>query len=233
MFHVVCFVENRVVDFGFFLFFEVDELCVAAVFEVRDAVVIPAVLVITDEFSFGVCRKCRFASAAESQHECAFAVSTFVCAAVKRKNAAFRKVVVHNCEHKFFAASEVCRAENDTHRIFVVHNYRHVARFVLVYHSDAVSVFFLVKFVVGKNQKREFFIPENAFFDSFGNCSEHIVCKKRCESSVGDRSNRKSIACIGADDSVGYEEHVFFGKSGNCIFKKHVESFLAYRKVVR
>ena len=48
---------NGVVDIRFALLVEVDDFCVAAAFVVEDTVVIPAVLVITDEESLRICRK--------------------------------------------------------------------------------------------------------------------------------------------------------------------------------
>ncbi len=46
-----------VVDVGFAIFVEVDNLGIAATFEVEHAVVIPTVFVVTDEETFGVGRQ--------------------------------------------------------------------------------------------------------------------------------------------------------------------------------
>ena len=44
-----------IVDVGLGLFAQVDDLCVAAAFEVEDAVIVPAMLVVTYERTFGIC----------------------------------------------------------------------------------------------------------------------------------------------------------------------------------
>ena len=48
---------DGVVDIGLGLGVEVDDLGVAAALEVEDALIVPAVLVITDEKSLGICGK--------------------------------------------------------------------------------------------------------------------------------------------------------------------------------
>ena len=54
--------SDGTVDIRFRLFVEVDDLSVATAFEVEDTVVVPAVLVVTDEETLRVCRKGSLAS---------------------------------------------------------------------------------------------------------------------------------------------------------------------------
>ena len=49
---------DRIVDIRFRILVQVDNLCVASTFEVEYSVVIPAVLVITDQKTLRVCGKC-------------------------------------------------------------------------------------------------------------------------------------------------------------------------------
>ncbi len=48
---------DGVVDVRFRLLVEVDDLCIAAAFEVEYSFVVPAVLVVTDKKTFRICRK--------------------------------------------------------------------------------------------------------------------------------------------------------------------------------
>ena len=45
---------DRVVDVRLGILIEVDDLCIAAAFEVEDAVIVPAVLVVADQQALGV-----------------------------------------------------------------------------------------------------------------------------------------------------------------------------------
>ena len=45
---------DSTIDVWFRLFVEVDNLCIAATFKVEDALVIPSVLVVTDEFTLRI-----------------------------------------------------------------------------------------------------------------------------------------------------------------------------------
>ncbi len=93
---------DGVVDVGFAVFVEVDNLGVAAAFEIEDAVVVPAVFVIADEQTLGVGRKCGFACSAEAEEDGGvFAFHIGVGAAVHRSDAAQRQEVVHHREHTF------------------------------------------------------------------------------------------------------------------------------------
>ena len=52
--------SDRIVDIRLRLFVQVDNFCIAAALEVEYSVVVPAVLVITDQKTFRVCGKCCF-----------------------------------------------------------------------------------------------------------------------------------------------------------------------------
>ena len=66
---------DSIVDIWLRLFVQVDNLCIAAAFEVEYAVVIPAVLVITDQKTFRVCGKsCLTCSGKSEEDSCVLAV---------------------------------------------------------------------------------------------------------------------------------------------------------------
>jgi len=50
--------SDCIVDIRLRILIKVDNLCVAATFEVEYAVIIPAVFIITDQQTLGICRQC-------------------------------------------------------------------------------------------------------------------------------------------------------------------------------
>src|SRR5699024_1557432 len=99
---------DRVVDIRLRLFVQVDNFCIAAAFEVEYAVVIPAVLVITDQKTFRVCGKsCLTCSGKSEEDSCVLAVHICVCRAVHGSDALQRQIVVHHGEHTFLHFSAV------------------------------------------------------------------------------------------------------------------------------
>ena len=75
---------DGVVDIGLLLLGEVDALGIAAAFEVEDAVIGPAVLVVTDELAVGIGGQGGLAGAAEAKEHGAVAVMADVGRAVHR-----------------------------------------------------------------------------------------------------------------------------------------------------
>ena len=88
------------VDIGLALLVKVDNLSVAATLEVEDAVIVPAVLVVTDEKTFRVSREGSLACAGETEEDSSvLALFVSVGRAVHRSDALLGKIVVHHGEH--------------------------------------------------------------------------------------------------------------------------------------
>src|SRR5699024_7692788 len=99
---------DRVVDIRLGIFVQVNNLCIASAFEVEDTVVIPAVLVVTDEKSLRVCGKCCLSCSGKSEEDCCIlAVHICVCRAVHGSDALQRQIVVHHGEQTFLHLSAV------------------------------------------------------------------------------------------------------------------------------
>src|SRR5699024_2709616 len=97
-----------IVDVRLGLFVQVDNFCVASAFEVEYSVVIPAVLVITDQKTFRVCGQSCFTCSGKAEEDCCvFTVHIGVCGAVHGSDALQRQVVVHHREHTFLHLSAV------------------------------------------------------------------------------------------------------------------------------
>ena len=83
-----CVTFDCVVDVRFRFIIQVDNFCVASTFEVEYAVVIPAVLVITDQQTFRVCRQCSLTCSGQTEEDCCvLAVHVCVCGAVHGSDA--------------------------------------------------------------------------------------------------------------------------------------------------
>ena len=93
---------DGVVDVGFAFLVEVNNLGIAAAFEVEHALVVPAVFVVADEETFGVGGKGGLACTAEAEEDGGvLAVHVGVGRAVHRGDAFQGQVVVHHREHTF------------------------------------------------------------------------------------------------------------------------------------
>ena len=90
---------DSVVDFRLMLFLEVDSLCIAAALDIEDAVCRPAVLVITDELSCGVCGERCLACAGETEEYGGIACFADICGAVHGEKSLLGKNIVHNGEY--------------------------------------------------------------------------------------------------------------------------------------
>ena len=105
---------DGVIDIGFGLLVQVDDLGIAAALKVEDAVVVPAVLVIADEQTLRVGRKRGLARAGEAEEDGGvLAVHVGVGRAVHGSNALQGKVVVHHREHALLHLTAVPGVDDD------------------------------------------------------------------------------------------------------------------------
>ena len=101
---------RRSVDLGLGLRGQPDDLRVAAAFEVEDAVVRPAVLVVADQMPLGIGGERRLAGARKPEEHRHAAVVADVRRAVHRHHAAQRQPVVHDGEDRLLDLARVVRA---------------------------------------------------------------------------------------------------------------------------
>ena len=106
--------SDGTVDIRFRLFVEVDDLSVATAFEVEDTVVVPAVLVVTDEETLRIGRKGGLASSRKTEEDSGvLTVLIGVCRAVHRSDTLKWEEVVHHREHTFLHLSTIpCIEDN-------------------------------------------------------------------------------------------------------------------------
>ena len=131
---------DRIVDIRLGLFIQVDYLGIASTFKIEDAVVIPAMLIVSNQKTFWICRKCCFSGSGKSEEDCCiFTVHISVCRTVHGSNPLQRKVIVHHGEHTLLHFSAVpcidnnllttCDIEHNSclgiqSKLFVVFNFR-------------------------------------------------------------------------------------------------------------
>ena len=65
--------SDCVVDIWLRILIQVDNLSIASTFEVENAVVIPAVLIITDQETLRICRKCSLSCSRQTEEDSVFA----------------------------------------------------------------------------------------------------------------------------------------------------------------
>ena len=105
---------DSVEDVWFFLGGEVDAFGVAAAFDVEDAIVGPAVLVITDEFALGVGGEGGLAGAGKTEENCHVALFTFVGGGMEGQDVVLDgHLVKENCENAFLHFSSVFGTQYD------------------------------------------------------------------------------------------------------------------------
>ena len=116
--------SDCVVNVRFGILVEIDNLRVATAFEVKHAVIVPAVFVIADKKSFRIGGKGGFTrSGKPEENRGVFAVKIGVRGTVHRSNALQRKVIVHHREHTFFHFAAVPGVDNDLFSArYVEHN---------------------------------------------------------------------------------------------------------------
>ena len=100
------------VDLGLVLLREVDGLCVAASFKVENAVVVPSVLVVSDQKALWICRQRGLSRAREAKEERRVAVLADVGRAVHGHVPLERQPVVHQAKYTLLVLTSVPRAED-------------------------------------------------------------------------------------------------------------------------
>ena len=88
---------DRIVDIRLRLFVKVDNLCIAAALEVEYSVVIPAMLIITDQKTLRICGKCSLTCSGKSEEDCGV-LTVHICVGrtMHGCNALQRQIVVHH-----------------------------------------------------------------------------------------------------------------------------------------
>ena len=204
---------DGVVDVRFGFLVQVDDLGIAAAFEVEHTFVVPAVFVVADQQTFRIGGQGRFTRAGESEEDgSVLAVHVRIGRAVHRSHTLERKQVVHVGEDTFLHLSAVPRVED--HLLFFRQVEYHgrfgvQAQFLVVYHLGFGCVEgYEIRFaVVGQ------------FF--FGRTDEHVLDKVSLPSHLHDEAHLDAGVFVRSAEGIHHVE-VFVGKFLDGQFLQHV-----------
>ena len=208
---------DSVVDVRFAVLVEVDNLGIAATFEVEYAVVVPAVFVVTDEETLGVGRESGLAGTREAEEDSGvLAVHVGVGRAVHGSDALEGEVVVHHREHTLLHFAAVPGVDDNL-----------FARGDVEYHCGfAVEAEFLV---VGELSLRSVVHEEVGsecleFFS--GGADKHVSHEVSLPCHFHDEAHSHAGVFVGTAEAVHYIEllvrELLYGKllaSSPCFFR--------------
>ena len=229
---IVGLVHDGPVDLGLLAGVDVDHLGIAAVFEVGDAVVAPAVLVVPQQGAFGIGRKRGLAGARKPQQQGHVTVRPLVGGTVQGEDADCRQHEIHDREHQFLDAAAIGGAVDNADPLVEIHDHRHIRGPAVRQVPQALPVANPVKLVVGQNQQGEFLVGKQAAPDIFRHRAKHVVGKKRGQGPVADHTNRQGVGGIGPQDPVGDIQPVLARQTLQGVGKKHLEGLFRNRDVV-
>ena len=183
------------IRFGFFV--QVDDLGVAAAFQIEDAVIVPAVLVVADKVTVGIRGQSSLAGAGQTKENCrVLTLQVRVSGAVHGSNALQRQVVVHHGEHAFFHLAAVPGVQD---HLFVAGNvkcntgFRIDAQFLVVLHfCFGRSVHYKIRFEI--------------FLFLFRRGNKHILNKVRLPGHFHNETHRHAGILVGAAERVHHKQ---------------------------
>ena len=186
-----------VVNIGFGILIEVDNLRVAAALEVEHAVVVPAVLVVADKKAFGVGGKGGFACSGKSEEDSGvFAVHIGVGRAMHRSDALKRQVVVHHREHTFLHFAAVPGVYDN---LFARSNVEHNRGLAV-----KSELFVILDLSFGSVVNHEVGLERSEFF--LGGANKHISYEMRLPSDLDDKADSHTSVLVRAAERVHDEK---------------------------
>ncbi len=193
MFQVGCLVEDGMPDLGLFVLAEVDQLGVAAVLKVGDAVVAPAVLVVAQQRPARIGRQGRLARARKPQQQGNVAVRPLVGRAVQGQDALAWQHIVHHGEHQLLDAAGIGRAKDDAQPPVKVHGHGHVGGPAIGQLAQPALVPVAIQLVVGHDDQGEAPVGKDASLDVGGHRPEHVVGEQRRQRPIADHLDRQGV----------------------------------------
>ena len=202
---------DRIVDVRLRLFVKVDNLSVASTLEVEYSVVIPAVLVITDQKTLRICGKCCFTCSGKTEEDCCvLSVKVCICRAVHGSNALKRQIVVHHGEHTFLHLSAVpCIYDN----LLTACNVEHYSCLRV-----KTQLFVVLNFSLGCVVNNEIWLKVLKFLSCWLN--EHVCYEVCLPSNLNDETDSHTCIFVSSAECIYYEKSLvgklFLSKIFNC-----------------
>ena len=188
---------DGIVDIRLGFFVKVDNLCIASAFEVEDTVVVPAMLVVADQETLGICGQGSLAGSGKTEEDSGvLAVHICVCGAVHGSDALQRQIVVHHGEHTFLHFSAVpCVQDNLLAACDVEYNG------CLGVQSQ---LFVVLNFGLGRVVYNEIRLEVLQFF--LCGDDEHVFNEMSLPCYFHDETDRHAGVGVGAAECVYYEK---------------------------
>ena len=170
----------RVVNVGFGILIEVDNLCIATAFEIEYAVIVPTVFVVADKKSLGIGGKSRFARSRKTEeYSGVLTVEIGVRRAMHRSDALQRKVIVHHREHTFLHFAAIPGVDDN---LFSARNVEHNGSF-----GVKPEFFVIFDFSLGSVVNNEIGFEVFKFF--FRRLNEHVFNKVSLPCNLDDETD--------------------------------------------
>ena len=225
---IYCYVLKKgisadcIVDIRLRLGIQVDNFCITSTFKVEDAVVIPAVLVITNQETFRVCRQCCFTSTGKTKEDCCvLSIHICVCGAVHGSNSVQWKVVVHHGEHTFLHLTAVPCINDNLLTACNVECYTSLgiqSKFFVVFYFCFRSV------VYNKGRLKSFKF-------CLSRLDEHVLNEMCLPCYFNDETNSHTGICICSTESI-YNKKSFVRKFFLCNIFYGSPCFFCHRMVI-
>ena len=169
---------NGAVNIGLCFLREVDRLGIATPFKVKDAIVVPSMLVIANQGAMRIRGKSRLSGTTETKEECHISLLSHIGRAVYGEVPCHWQPVVHETEKSFFVFTTVPGTENDCLFFFDVNDDGSIAVQIVL---DPVIVHLTAAVDDGKIRFKAF-----KFLGRFG-ANEHVGDCGRWEQQMNDK----------------------------------------------
>ena len=217
-----CISLDCTIDIRLGLLVQVDNLCIAAALKVEHAIVIPAMLVITDQATLRVSGQGGLAGTGQAEENSGvLTVHVAVCGAVHGSDALQREEVVHHGEHALLHLAAIPGVDDNLLTGSSIESYAGLgvqAEFLVVGNLSLGSVV--------NNEIRLEVLQLLS-----GRLDEHVGYEMSLPSNLNDETNRHTGILVGTAESI-YNEQLLVGQLGLCQILDSSPYVLAHRMVI-
>ena len=200
------------------IFAQMHTFCIAAAFNIKDAVLAPAMLVIAHQSTRAIGRQRGFARAAQAKEQRRIALGTHIGRAVHGKNIMAGQQIIHNGEDALLHFAGIFTAANEHHLFRQIQNNKH-------FRMHAIQL--CIGIHAGHAQHSKAFRIQRHLFIA----NKQIAYKKLMPSQLVDKMHRQTIARVGTCVNIGYIHFVGCSVIQHFL-KQAVKGFLAAGLVI-
>ena len=187
---------DRIVNIWLGFLVQIDDLRIASTFKIEDSIIIPSMLVVTDQKTLRIGRKsCLSCSGKSEENRCIFTIHICICRTMHGGNSLKRQIVIHHGEHPFFHLSAVPCVDNNLltacdikhngrlriqPKLFIIFHFR-LGR--IIYDEIWLELFKLLFRRLDKHIGNEMCLPCN-FHNEADRHTGILVCSAECVHNV-------------------------------------------------